>query len=198
MGGWATGCSIWRYFSERAGDLLSTRSPGYAAMPTLLGGSVGWFVMRRRIPGIDLALAATLIGVGACLGCAREGCGYGREVFWQDGGLGWLVRADLPDAYTLSNPRWPTQTVTAVWLVACACATALLARRREPHSLIPVAAFVVMVCLGDLGIELLRADPVPIWLGLRAPVWLNMGVSTLEMALGFATILFVRPRRLAP
>lgn len=186
------------YFREHAGELISARSPGFAAMPALLGGFAGWLATGRRIPPGDAILTATLIGVGASLGCAQAGCGYGREVYWQDGGLGWLVRADLPDAYTLTNPRLPTQALTAAWLIAGAVAVGVAARRRGLGPAPMLVAYVVVTCLGDAMIEGWRADPVPTWLGARAPIWLDIGVSTLAIGLGFATMNFARLRRFTP
>lgn len=186
------------YFREHAGELISVRSSGFAATPALFGGFIGWLVTGRRIPAGDAILTATLIGVGACLGCAQSGCGYGREVFWQDGGLGWLLRADLPDAYTLSNPRLPTQALTAAWLIASALTVWAVALRRAPGATWALPAYIVMVCLGDAVIEGWRADPMPVWLGARGPMWLNVGVSTLAIGCAFATMIFVRLRRLTP
>ena len=152
----------WAYFDDHRAQIVSLASPGYSEhLALLLAWSVGCKTLQapRLTPHAFLAIA-TLVGIGASIGCIPSGCAFGREVFWQDGTyrLGWLIRADWPDAFGVNNPRWPTQAIMAMWLAFC-YGSALLWQRRgrlAPGQMLVV--WVLLFSIGDSVIQLLRAD----------------------------------------
>jgi prolipoprotein diacylglyceryltransferase len=178
------------YFRDHLAEIASAASPGYSGQAAILGGMAGWWLARRlRLPVADpgLVVLATLIGIGASLGCVPHGCAYGQEVFW--GGtswieqLAWLLRVDWPDAYRISNPRLPIQLFLAGWLALCGVIALVPARRRQPLSpvsptrgirLSPVALWLVLFAMGDFALQFARADPMPVVAGLRAAQWLDI------------------------
>jgi prolipoprotein diacylglyceryltransferase len=170
----------WNYFQENTREIISLA--GLSEHGALVGFFIGFWVFgkrERRIlnlkaikydPIADAQLLIPLVGIAASLGCIPNGCAYGREVFWTDG-LWWLLRADLPDAYGISNPRLPTQLFMAGWLlfVTSAIFFASLRGRSElkVQSSQPLSTFNLLlftVLTGDFLIQFARADET-IWLG---------------------------------
>lgn len=132
------------YFSAHISEIVDfAGAPGLHAQSALAGAAVGGLLMRRMHAA---ALTICFVGIAASLGCIPHGCGAGREVFWTDGVLPWLLRVDWPDATHVRSPRLPTQIVTAALLAACA----VLAMRRPAWAL-------AVAALGDRLISLLRA-----------------------------------------
>ena len=159
------------YFRDHLDEIVSLASPGYWEHAAIVGGLAGWAVAQRlRLRGLSrpvLILLVTLVGMGASLGCISHGCAYGREVFWTDGWL-WQLRVDWPDAYTIDNPRLPTQLFTLGWLLVCLILVAWQARRsRTPR----LALWLLLFAAGDFTLQFLRIDPVPSIGPLRAPQW---------------------------
>lgn len=170
------------YFAEHAAEMASTASPGFWEQTAIVGGICGWFVasrIRRPVATVSLTTIATLCGVGASLGCIPAGCAYGREVYWTDGWV-WYLRADLPDAYTLNNPRLPTQLFMVGWLVLSMLVIVLLVIRRNRRDLAVVAHrfeairmtsivawWVLLFGIGDFIIQFLRADSQPTFANFR-------------------------------
>ena len=157
--------------------------PGLQAHAALAGGWLAHTILRRinwpalpPLPILCQIALAGLISIGASLGCIPNACGYGREVFWTNGGdltLAWALRVDWPDAYSLQNPRLPTQLFAAVGLLVLMGLAALLIRRTNtrPHTVWPL--WLMACAMGDFGLQWARADAMPMWQGLRAEQWLD-------------------------
>jgi prolipoprotein diacylglyceryltransferase len=178
------------YFAESPAQIISLSSPGYWEHAALAGGLLGWVIARRlswRISASALVALATLIGIGASVGCIPNGCAYGREVFWQDG-WGWDFRVDWADAYLINNPRLPTQLFMAGWLVIVSIVSYVLTRHREAPF---IGIWLIMFALGDFAIQSVRADAMLTLAGLRAPQWADMGLA----ACGTLILLAERIRR---
>ena len=160
--------------------------PGLQAHAALLGGWLAHAIVRRinqpvlpTLPAMCLIALAGCIGVGASMGCIPNACGYGREVFWADGGaltLGWALRVDWPDAYSIQNPRLPTQLFAAGGVLLLVVLAALLQRRAgmRPHWV--WLGWLVACAVGDFWLQGLRADAMPLWQGLRAEQWLDVAL----------------------
>lgn len=183
----------WDYFREQPAEIVSLA--GLSEHAATVGGVIAAWGLRRAARAPDAlypAFAAQfiLVGIAASIGCIPNGCAYGREVFWQTDGEhspAWLLRADWPDAYSIHNPRWPTQAFMALWLAPVGVLLAAMwiraTRRRTPlrlhHLLIPLA----LIALGDLLIQFLRADPAPAFAGLRVYQWLDLAMILLAAAI---------------
>lgn len=161
----------WGYFNAHREQIVSLASPGYSEHLALLAvWGVGLLAqsphaLRAASRAASYALlaitVATFIGIGASLGCISQGCAFGKEVFWQDGvkTLGWLLRADWPDAFGVRNPRWPTQALMAGWLLFCWLIVLLLQRRYASitDARLPMV-WLLLFAIGDSANQLLRAD----------------------------------------
>ncbi|MCL4505901.1 MAG: prolipoprotein diacylglyceryl transferase [Chloroflexi bacterium] len=165
------------YFREHISEIVSLASPGYWEHAVIAGGLCLWMLssrLRDRITPAPLVILASLIGIGASIGCIPSGCAYGREVFWTDGWV-WSLRADWPDMYSINNPRLPTQLFMAGWLALCAVIVLLVffvMRRRRSHDLeIIVALWVVCFAAGDFVIQFLRMEPAPVIGPWRVGQW---------------------------
>jgi len=168
------------YFTEHLAEIVSATSPGYCEQTAIAGGVIGWLIAMRThrpIAATALVVMAALIGIGASMGCIPNSCAYGREVFWTDGWI-WQIRADWPDAYTLSNPRLPTQIFMIVWLVLSLLIIGVVLFRHSgkmSRTDTPIlAVWTLWFALGDFLIQFLRADVQPIFGMLRATQWADM------------------------
>lgn len=183
----------WDYFHERQAEIASLA--GLSEHAAVIGGLVAVWGLRRASRAPDtlyrvLAAQVILVGISASIGCIPNGCAYGREVFWQTDGehsLAWLLRADWPDAYSIHNPRWPTQTFMALWLaiVGTLLGAAWIKATRQRtfirfHHLLILLA---LIAIGDLVIQFLRADPAPAFAGLRIYQWLDLAMILLGVAI---------------
>ncbi|GIV84270.1 MAG: hypothetical protein KatS3mg052_1277 [Candidatus Roseilinea sp.] len=179
----------WEYFRERTDQLFSLA--GLSEHGAVGGGTIGLILALRVARGMSpafvrqwLPLALSLVGIAASIGCIPNGCAYGREVFWQTDGEhspAWLLRADWPDAYSIHNPRWPTQAFMASWLAATGASwavwTGLPANRRGCRSVSPAIRFAILCfAAGDFLIQFFRGDPAPTLAGLRIYQWLDLGL----------------------
>lgn len=191
----------WEYFRERADEMLSLA--GLSEHGAVWGGALGLLLALRAVRFAPPALvrqwlppALSLVGIAASVGCIPNGCAYGREVFWQMDGeysLAWLLRADWPDAYSISNPRWPTQALIASWLAATGVGWAAWTRLRASDgghpSVLPAFGFAVLCfAAGDFLIQFLRGDPAPLLAGLRIYQWLDLGLLASVAAISALTI----------
>lgn len=202
------------FFAQKPGAVWSASYPGLAEQTALLGACVAWRVfavqprrlankivegknfMRQpaRLSEASFILLAALVGIGASVGCMQAGCAYGREVFWQDGAnsIGWLLRADLPDAYSIPNPRWPTQAMMAVGLSLEAGLLGFgMARNAafEKSGFLTVTLFCALFLAGDFLIQFLRADPGgEVMFGLRGSQWLDVASAGLVLLACFVTM----------
>ncbi|MGQ9903755.1 MAG: prolipoprotein diacylglyceryl transferase family protein [Anaerolineae bacterium] len=156
------------YFAEQPAEITLTPAAGIAEHAAVVGMLIGWQLSKRlrRPHPLSMAALASLVGIGASIGCISNACAYGREVFWTDGIL-WHLRVDWPDAYWTSNPRLPTQTLMAAWLVMCIAIPAVPSFRGKgaPH---PLILWTVLFSAGDFILQFGRADPASTLLGLRS------------------------------
>lgn len=174
------------YFAERPAEITLAPAAGLSEHAAIAGMLIGWRLagrLRRPRPA-DLAALASLIGIGASIGCVSNACAYGREVFWTDGLL-WAVRVDWPDAYQVSNPRLPAQVFMAVWLGVC-MAGAGLASRGGDSALRPLAVWLLLFSAGDCLLQSGRADPTWLLFGWRAEQALDAALFALGVGLALA------------
>ncbi len=194
----------WEYFRERTDELFSLA--GLSEHGAIWGGTMALLLSQRAVrltlpPSVQrwwLPLAFLLAGIAASIGCIPNGCAYGQEVFWQTDGehsLAWLLHADWPDAYSINNPRWPTQAFMAFWLITMGISWAVWVRRQANSEsyrpALPAIGFVIpCFATGDFLIQFLRGDPAPAFAGLRIYQWLDM-----TLLASVAAILILGTRR---
>lgn len=176
----------WDYFREHTAQILALN--GLSEHAALVGGLVGYELCsigcrllaktQRSVPHSPISILPSqlFVGLAASLGCIPNGCAFGREVFWQTDGassLAWLLRQDWPDAFGVSNPRWATQLLMALWL-ATAFVLLLWLRRRGVAPRWQATLAVMAFAAGDFLIQFLRGDGVPVWNGLRLYQWFDV------------------------
>lgn len=213
----------WDYFREHTNEIISLA--GLSEHGAIMGGlfvfvaarggewgvgggeSVTYSRLptpRSLLPTFHFLLLFTSVAIAASLGCIPNGCAYGREVFWQTDGehsLAWLLRADWPDAYSIRNPRWPTQALLAIWLAIVGLGLTVWAQRRpasdrkarQPGSVLPAPACLILAfAIGDFLIQFLRGDPAAMWGGLRIYQWLDLALLFAGVA---PTLVRIRARK---
>ena len=183
------------YFQDHLHESIKLmQTPGLSEHAALLaGGWAGWRYLRPRQPDQFWGLACIVmwVGIGASLGCIEAGCGYGLEVWPTDHALAWAISVDWPDAYTISNPRLPTQIMLALWLLINVCSFHAIGpsvcdtgadsvKSTNPFiilkPLIGQFSWLLWFATGDLVIQFMRADPAPMLWYLRAPQCLDITI----------------------
>ena len=108
----------WAYYQDHAAEIVRLWQGGLNWQAGLIGGSIGaWVVARRRsspMTMLDILAIGLPLGI-ACgwIGSYLSATAYGAELF--PGDRFFFLARDLPDAYGLSNPRWPTQLIGVAW-----------------------------------------------------------------------------------
>ena len=182
------------YFAERPAEITLAPAAGISEHAAIVGMLIGWRLSRRlkRPHPLSVAALASLVGIGASIGCISNACAYGHEVFWTDGIL-WHLRVDWPDAYWRSNPRLPAQLLMVAWLIVCISIPALATPGTggAPH---PLILWTLLFSAGDFVLQFGRADPTSSMLpGLRIQQGLDIGLFALAFVAGVSRL--PRPAR---
>lgn len=113
------------------------------------------------------------IAITAWLGCWQVGAAYGAQL-----PAGTPLAIPSLDETGMYNPHWPLQPAAALFLII---SFAILEARVKPlrpvGRLSGLATFILLVHL--FAASLLRADPAPIWNGLRLDAWWAMALTML-------------------
>jgi phosphatidylglycerol:prolipoprotein diacylglycerol transferase len=171
----------WAYFRSHPLEIVLLPLGGLAWPGAVLGALVGLltYAALKRQPPLKLADAllplATALSVSAWLACWLDGVAYGPVL-----SLRWLVPAR--DEWGAIAPRLPVQFLGALLTLGLFW---LLELRQPPEPLPGLLARRWFLCFSliMLVISLLRADPAPVWLGLRLETWAAMAFLLLA---GFA------------
>ena len=108
----------WIYYQDHIAEIPRLWVGGLNWQAGLMGGSIGaWLIAQRHSsPMIILDLLAIGTALGVCfgwIGSYLSAIAYGKELF--PGQPFFFLAIDAPDWYGLTNPRWPTQLIGAVW-----------------------------------------------------------------------------------
>jgi phosphatidylglycerol:prolipoprotein diacylglycerol transferase len=156
----------WGYYSNHAWESAWLWQGGLSWVGGAIGATVGLaaYAGARRKPFLaltdGLAVPLALFSIGGWVGCLIDGCAYGRRA-----SLGWLTPTS-PDLLGNLAPRWPTQTAGALLGVALLVVLLTLNRRNVHPGMLGCLA-VAVVAGGCLALEFVRADPVPVVMGVR-------------------------------
>jgi prolipoprotein diacylglyceryl transferase len=159
-----------------------------------------WIACRRA--GVPLPPFADALAVGIPLAQAigRVGNWFNQELFGRPTDLPWGLEIDpvnRPEGYEQFATFHPTFLYEAIWLVGVAGLVAWADRRFQLGHGRAFALYVAAYCVGRLGVELLRIDPVTTVGGIR----LNVFTSVL---VGVAAVVYLvvsarlRPGRESP
>jgi phosphatidylglycerol---prolipoprotein diacylglyceryl transferase len=108
----------WAYYQDHTREIAQLWLGGLNWQAGLLGGSIGaWLIARRHSsPMMILDLLAIGAALSVCcgwIGSYFSATAYGKELI--PGQPFFFIAIDAPDGYGLTNPRWPTQLIGAVW-----------------------------------------------------------------------------------
>lgn len=156
----------WGYYLLHPIQMLWFGQGGLSWIGGALGGllGLGVYSMLMSAPfwrmADALSLPAIIVSIAAWSGCLLDGCAYGMK-----------VQSDFPALFapdllgTLAS-RWPTQSAGAVLGLALVL---VLLRLQDAGLASGILACLTGAALSAslLGLSLLRADPVPLWRGLR-------------------------------
>lgn len=169
----------WGYFGPRPSLIWQVWQGGHAYHGALLGGAFGlwlWCAYRKRpcAPYADLFAPGLALGSAfGWLACWLHGCAYGRETF-----LGPLA-LDAPDEFGIFAVRYAVQLLGLVWsLLVFLLAWRLVGKRPSGQLFWLILA---LLSLGRVAFSLLRGDPVPLWLGVRADLIIDSTLVLLSL-----------------
>ncbi len=159
----------------------------------LLGGVGAWIGCRRQ--GVPLPPFGDAVAVGLPLAQAigRFGNWFNQELFGRPTDLPWALEIDAehrPEGYEQYATFHPTFLYEALWLVAVAGAVAWADRRWRLGHGRAFALYVALYCVGRFGIELLRIDPATHVEGLRINV-----ITAAVVGVGAVVYIVVSARR---
>jgi phosphatidylglycerol---prolipoprotein diacylglyceryl transferase len=176
----------WSYYSRHVLEAFLIWKGGLA-WPGAVGGGLLGILLAAHLGGLPLAMLAdnlaplaAPLAIAAWLGCWQAGCAYGDQI---PTGAWW----GLPtrDESGLVSMRIPVQPLAALTLVVFFWWLEMRAFPREyPGRFASLAWFGLSLNL--LFFSFLRADPIPLWSGLRPDVW----AAILLFLLSLGAILF--------
>jgi phosphatidylglycerol:prolipoprotein diacylglycerol transferase len=159
----------WPYFQAHPGESLLVFLGGLAWPGALAGGflALGIYAWLNHLPLGSLADAlvplAAALAVSAWLGCWWDGCAYGpaTSAWW-----------GLPgrDEWGAAAQRVPTQLLGAL-LTLLVIGLLDWGQKRLHRSGLAATLALLGLSLELFGLSFLRADPAPLWNGVRLEAW---------------------------
>lgn len=175
----------WAYFRRNVIEIFELYRGGLSWPGALAGGVLALFVLarKRKMPAgvladVLLPLGASL-AVSAWMGSWLTGYAYGIESSsW------WTLPA--VDEWGVVSERWPVQLVGALLTLSLFW---LVEKKRRSFRLPGQAACIYMIGVSVVMFALtyLRADPMPVWNGLRWDAW----AAILFAAFGLLSLLAI-------
>jgi phosphatidylglycerol:prolipoprotein diacylglycerol transferase len=159
----------WSYYGIHPGEIIQVWMGGLSGVGALAGGCLGvmliasiWKLPMALLGDVLLPLAGTL-ATSAWLGCWFDRCAYGFL------SAAWWAMPQQDEWGVLSN-RVPVQllgsisTLILIWLIDRAARKVTIYGLSATLSGLGISAVI-------FALSYLRADPVPIWNGLRLEAW---------------------------
>jgi prolipoprotein diacylglyceryltransferase len=169
----------WGYYQAHAREIYQVWLGGLSGVGALVGGILTVIIVARlgNFPAGQLAdtlipLAGTL-AITAWLGCWMDSCGYGlpSSAWWALPGR---------DEWGVLARRVPVQLAGALltlgmfWLLE-------RASKRLPRSGISASVGLLGLAVELFALSFFRADPMPVWLGLRLEAWGTLGLAVFSI-----------------
>ncbi len=152
----------WVYYQDHVAEIARLWQGGLNWQAGLAGGSIGaWLIARRHATPmivLDLLTIGTALAVGlGWIGSFLSATAYGQELF--PGQPFFFLAIDAPDWYGLTNPRWPTQIIGAIWALLL-FVLLWLTRKISWRASIRYWLFVAVYSLGAFALGFTRGDDV--------------------------------------
>jgi prolipoprotein diacylglyceryltransferase len=181
----------WEYFQNHLIEIPQVWLGGLA-WPGALAGAILGVLIAARVTDIPFAVLTdrllpllASLSVAVWLGCWITGCAYGPE-------SGWGLPAK--DQWGIWKDRLPLQLIGAILTVASFWSIERFRQRKK--NLSPGLAASVgfgLLCLILLGASIMRADPYPVYSGLRLETWAAIALLMISILRTGYTI--IRSRR---
>jgi phosphatidylglycerol:prolipoprotein diacylglycerol transferase len=158
----------WPYFESHLVEAPQFWLGGLSGAGALLGALLGLYpatrLTRQRLAVVadTLIRPAYVFAISAWLGCWATGIAYGPAT----GSLGLPAQDELGDV----RLRFPTQLLGALLSFAMLWLLEPQRTKRLPAGTAAALGFAGL-SLQMLVLSFLRADPAPVWLGLRPSIW---------------------------
>jgi prolipoprotein diacylglyceryltransferase len=168
----------WGYYAVHPAEIIQVWQGGLSGIGALAGGvlAVAVLAMGWKFPagvlGDTLLPLAGALSITAWLGCGVGSCAYGLP-----SNAWWAV--PMRDEWGVVQTRLPVQLIGAAatllitWLVDWASRRLKVAGLSAAIGLLAISSVV-------FALSYLRADPVPIWRGLRLEAWGAIGLMGLS------------------
>ena len=168
------------YYQSHPGEIVQVWLGGLSGMGALAGGilviiilALWWKLPVGKLADTLLPLAGTLT-IAAWLGCWVDSCGYGlaSDMWWALPGR---------DEWGVLTNRVPVQlmgaiiTLVLIWLLDWA-------GKRLPIPGLNAAIGLFGMSAVIIALSFLRADPTPIWNGLRLEAWGAIGLIIFSLS----------------
>ncbi len=165
----------WGYYRAHLAEIYQVWLGGFSGIGALLGGIVAVVIISNRLIKIQLgSLADALLpltgtlATAAWMGCWLDSCSYGfaSNAWWAIPGR---------DEWGVMANRVPVQLIGAVLSLLVMAAMDWFGRRLTVQG---SSAAIGLFCLSAIifALSYLRADPTPIWNGLRLEAWGALGL----------------------
>jgi prolipoprotein diacylglyceryltransferase len=185
----------WAHFQAFPDQIPQVWLGGFSGFGALVGGMIGLpaaaGILRMSVGALADALVPLLPPLVVCawLACWQTGTAYGAAA----PGAWWAVPAR--DETGLALPRFPLQPLAAALTLAFFTLIDLNRKRFTASGqlgALSLAGVTLLLC----GASLLRADPSPVWRGLRWDVWGSAGLAGLCLLLFAAACIPRKSRRM--
>jgi phosphatidylglycerol:prolipoprotein diacylglycerol transferase len=178
-GGRIVYCAIhWPYYQSQPWEILQVHLGGLSWPGALLGGFVA-LVLYARLAHVQLGVLADALlpmlvplAVGAWLGCWLDGCAYGPLT-----PAGWGIPAR--DEWGVVEYRLPVQLLGALFIIGCFLLLENFTKNSRPGLYASLGFLGLSLIL--FGLSFLRADPAPLWRGLRLEAWAALALAGLAL-----------------
>jgi prolipoprotein diacylglyceryltransferase len=178
----------WGYYATHRGEIFKIWMGGYSGIGALVGGVLAIFILSLlwRLPlgtfaDALLPLAGTMT-IAAWLGCWFEACSYGfpNNAWWSlPSGDEWGVIAQRVPVQLLGA----LATLVLIWVLDWG-------GRHLPVRGTSAALGLFGVSAVLFGLSYLRADPTPIWNGLRLDAWGAVGLMAISALFVMVLLLY--------
>ncbi len=182
--------SNWVYYQAHIIESLQVWLGGFSGIGALVGGILAILVISRgwKLPFASLAdtllpLAGTLT-IAAWMGCWLDSCAYGFPT------NAWFA-VPARDEWGIIANRVPVQLIGAVLSLLVVALMDWASRRLPIHG---TSAGLGLFCLSAIifALTYLRADPAPVWNGLRLDAWGALGLMAFSLTTVVVLLVFGR------